>query len=111
MLARGDDDAELRAGIDIDVWVNTALAYESEIVQSTKEGRANFSPFAYQHQHFGIPQAFSQCIDILHVIIPDLDFMACELLEALKRAKRVEIIVKNGYLHTTMATSQWVSGR
>jgi hypothetical protein len=94
----------LRTSINIDMRVDTTLAYEPELVQSIEQRRADLGTFTYQHQHFSIPQALGQCTDILHVIVPYLDFVTCELFEALKRADCIEIVVKNGYLHTTMMT-------
>jgi hypothetical protein len=57
-------------------------------------------PLAYQDQRFGIPQPFGQRIDVLDMIVPDLDLVAGQLLEALERAKRVMIIVQNRDLHS-----------
>ena len=99
MLARRYNDTELRTGIDVDVRVDAALADEPKLVQSMEQRRADLSPLAYQHQHFGIPQSFGQRIDILDVIVPDLDFVTCQLFEAVEGAKRIVIIIKNGDLH------------
>ena len=76
MLARRNDDAELRASLDVDVRIDAALTDEPELVQSMEQRRADLGPLADQHQHFGIPQSFGQRIDILDVIVPDLDLVA-----------------------------------
>ena len=60
---------------------------------------ADLGPLAYQHQRFGIPQSLGQRIDILDVIVPDRDFVTCQLFEAVEGAKRIVIIVKNRDLH------------
>ena len=99
MLARRNDDAELRASLDVDVRIDAALTDEPELVQSMEQRRADLGPLADQHQRFGIPQSFGQRIDILDVIVPDLDLVARQLFEAVERPKRVVIIVKNGDLH------------
>ena len=95
MLARRDNDAELRARLDVDVRINAALTNEPELAQSMEQRRADLGPLAYQHQHFGIAQSFGQRINILDVIVPDLDFVTCQFFEAVEGAKRVVIIVKN----------------
>jgi len=100
MLARRHNDAEPRARLDINVWIDTALTNEPELIQSMEQRRSDLGPLAYQHQRFGIPQSFGQRIDILDVIVPDRDLVARQLLEALERAKSVVIIVKNGDLHS-----------
>src|SRR6266850_1522903 len=99
MLARRYNDTELRTGIDVDVRIDAALADEPKLVQSMEQRRADLGPLAYQHQRFRIPQSFGQRIDILDVIVPDLDFVTCQLFEAVEGAKCIVIIVKNGDLH------------
>src|SRR6266404_6300554 len=99
MLARRNNDAAPRAGLDVDVRIDAALVDEPELVEPLEQRRADLGPLAYQHQRFGIPQPLGQRIDILHMIVPDPDLVARELLEAVERAKRVVIIVKNGQLH------------
>jgi hypothetical protein len=76
MLARGHDDAEPRARVDVDVRIDAALTDQPEPVESMQERRANLGSLAYQDQCFGVAQSFSQHIDILYVIVPDLDCVA-----------------------------------
>src|SRR4030095_2348870 len=99
MLARRHNDTALCTGIDVDVRVDAPLADEPKLVQSMEQRRADLSPLAYQHQHCRIPQSFGQGIDILDVIVPDRDFVTCQLFEAVEGAKRVVIIVTNGDRH------------
>ena len=100
MLARRNNDAELRASLDVDVRIDAALTNEPELAQSMEQRHADLGPLADQYQYFGIPQSFGQRIDILDVIVPDLDLVARQLFEAVERPKRVVIIIKNGNLHS-----------
>src|SRR4029434_417549 len=99
MLARRHNDTALCTGIDVDVRVDAALADEPKLVQSMEQRCADLGPLAYQHQHFRIPQSFGQGIDILDVIVPDRDFVTCQLFKAVEGGMRVVIVVKNGDLH------------
>jgi hypothetical protein len=76
MLVRRHDHAQSRAGIDIDVRVNAALADELEIVQAFKQRRANFRSFPDQHKDFGLPQAFGKRVGVLDMVIPDRDLVS-----------------------------------
>ena len=67
--------------------------------QPIEQRRADLRPLADQHQRFGILQALGKRIDILHVVVPDLDFVAVELAETLERAQRVMVVVENRDLH------------
>ena len=98
MLARRNNDAEPRASLDVNVWIDTALTNKPELVQSMEQRRSDLGPLAYQHQRFRIPQSFCQRIDILDVIVPNFDFVPCHFFEAIEGAKRIVIVVKNGDL-------------
>ena len=104
MLARRDDDAEPRAGLDIDMRIDAALADELQLGQPLKQRRADLRPLAEQHQDFGILQALGQSIRVLHMIGPHRDIVAVELPETRQRAQRVEIIVEDGDFHAALFT-------
>ncbi len=99
MLARRDDDAELRAGIDVDVRVDAALADEPELSQPFQQRGADLGSLADQHEHFRVLQAFGQRIDVLHVIVPDSDLMSGKPGETVQRAERIEVVIENGDVH------------
>ncbi len=99
VLARRNNDSQLRAGIDIDVRVDAPLAYQSEFVQPLKQRSADLRPLADQHQHLGVVQTFGQRIDFLGVVVPDSDLVTRQLSVAFERAESVVVIVKNGDLH------------
>ena len=99
MLARRHDDAEPRAGVDVDVRIDAALADQLELGQPLEQRRANLRPLADQHQRFGIAQPFGQRVDVLDVIVPDRDVMSGELAEAGQGAQRVVVIVEDGDFH------------
>src|SRR5580692_5529655 len=105
MLARRDDDAEPRAGIDVDMRIDAALADQPQLGQLLKERRADLRPLAEQHQDLGILQALGKDIRVLHMVGPHRDVMAIEFPETLQRAQRVEIIVENGDFHGMKTTS------
>src|SRR5205823_1172141 len=95
------DYAEARAGFDIDVRIDAALADQPEPNQPFKQDGAYLRALAYEHQAFSILQAPCHGLGFLQVVVPDRNLMVLELLEAGERAQRVEIIVQDGYLHAT----------
>ena len=99
MLARRNNDTEPRAGVDVDVRIDAALTDEPEFVQSLEQRIPDLGPLAYQHEHFRIPQSLGESIDILDVVVPDLYLVIGHLLEAVERANRIMIIIKNGDFH------------
>ena len=99
VLARRYNDSQLRAGIDIDVRVDAALAYQLESLQSLQQWLTDLGPLAYQDQHLGVLQSFGERIDFLDVVVPDFDLVTRQLFVAFERAEGVVIIVKNGDLH------------
>jgi hypothetical protein len=84
--ARRDDHPELRAGVDIDVRVDAALADKPELRQSTEQRRADLGALANQHQRVGLAQSLGERVDVLDVIVPHLDIVAQQLREAVERA-------------------------
>ncbi len=103
MLARGDDDAEPRAGVDVDMRIDAALADQLQLWQSLQQRRADLRALADQHQRFGVAQPLRQHVDVLDVIVPDRHVVAVELPEAVERPDRVEIVVEDGDLHAALA--------
>ena len=99
MLARGHDHAAPGAGIDVDVREHAALTDELELVQAIEQRRANLRALAYQHQRLGVLQPLGERVDVLHMIIPDLDVVACQLGEAGKRTQGVVIVVEYRDFH------------
>jgi hypothetical protein len=97
--ARRDDHPELRAGVDIYVWVDAALADEPELRQSAEERRADLGALANEHEHFRVAQSLGERVDVLDVIVPDIDVVPRQLREAVERAQRVVIVVENRDLH------------
>jgi hypothetical protein len=94
VLARRYDHAVPGAGVDIDVRVHAALADQLQFVQAGEKRGANLSPLAYQYEGFGFFQPLGERIELLSVVIPNCDVMACQLLEAGKRAQSIEIVVQ-----------------
>src|SRR5262245_22676438 len=99
MLARGDDDAAARTGLNVDVRIDAALADELEAGQAFEQVGLNPRALADEHQTFGILEPRRERVGILHVVVKDRNLVPLELLEAGKRAQRVEIIVENRNLH------------
>ena len=99
VLARRDDHAEARAGVDVDVRVDAALADEPQLRQALEERRADLGPLADQDQHLGVAQALGERVDVLDVVVPDGDVEGRELAEAGERAERVEVVVEDRDLH------------
>jgi len=63
---------ELRAGLDIDVRVDAALADESELRQPAQQRGADLGALANEHERFGIAESLGEGVDVIDVICPDL---------------------------------------
>ena len=99
MLARRHDDAAPRAGVDVDMRIDAALADQPELRQALEQRRADLRAFADQHQRLGVAQALGQGVDILDVIVPDRHVVAGELAEAGQGAQGVVVIVEDRDFH------------
>jgi len=71
MLARRHDNAAARAGFDIDMRIDAALADEPEPGQPLKQICLDFCALANEHQAFRVLQARRQRVGVLHVIVPN----------------------------------------
>jgi len=81
------------------VRIDAALADELELRQALDERRANLRALADQHQGFGILQSLRELADVLDVVVPDRDVVACELAEAGQRAHSVVVVVEYRDFH------------
>src|SRR5512145_1537072 len=99
MLIGRYDDPAARAGIDVDVRVNAALADEPKRIEPFKQRLPNRRAFADQNEDLGAFETLGKGVDILRMIGPDRDLVSVQLAKARERAKRVEIIIENRYLH------------
>ena len=104
MLAGRDDDAEPRAGRDVDVRIDAPLADQPELRQSLEQRRLDPRAFADEDQGFRVSQPMGQRVDILDMIVPDRDIMACEHAEARQAPQRVVIVVENRNVHRRSLT-------
>ena len=95
---RGDDNAEARAGVDIDVGIDTALADEAQCSQAFEQWGADGRSLADEHNRFVPGEALREDVDVVGVIVPDRDLMAGQLVEARQRAHRVEPVIEDGDL-------------
>ena len=99
VLARRHDDAKSRARRDVDVRVDAPLADEPECGQPFEQRRLDLRPLADEDQCLGVPQPLRQHADILDMIVPDRDIMACEHAEARQRSKGVVVVVEDRNFH------------
>ena len=58
MLARRDDDAKPRTGLDVDVRIDAALTDQLELRKAFEQRCADFGALADQHEGFGVLQSF-----------------------------------------------------
>ena len=99
MLVRRDDDAVLRARVDVDVRIDAALTHQPQLRQPLDERPADRRAFADQDQRFGLGQALRERINVVDMIVPDRDLVAVELAEAVEGAQGVEVVVEDGDVH------------
>src|SRR5262249_15147573 len=109
MLTGGYDDAQPRAGIDIDVRIDAALADEPQLGQALQKRSANGRAFPDQHQRFRVAQPVGERIEVLNVIIPYRHRMTGKLAEARQRAYGVVIIVQYGDFHRPRRSSRIIA--
>ncbi len=83
------------AGVDVDVGVHAALADQAQIRQPLQQRSSDRGAFTNEYQRFAVAQTVGELVDILHVIGEDRYLMAVQLLEALQRAQRVEVVVED----------------
>src|SRR5437016_12456375 len=88
-----------RAGVDVDVRIDAALADEPQLVEALEQWSSNLRPLADQDQDFGVSQPFRERVEILAAVVPDGDFVACVLAETGKGAQRIVIVVEDGDSH------------
>jgi hypothetical protein len=94
-MAGGDDDAEPRALVDVDVRIDAALADQPELREALEERRADLGALADQHERLRIHQTLGERIDVLDVVVPDRDVVPLQLAEARERAEGVVVVVEN----------------
>ena len=70
MLARRDDHAAPRAGLDVDVRIDTALTDEFQLVEAFEQRGPNLRPFADKDQNLSVSQPFRERLDIPRSIVP-----------------------------------------
>ena len=91
MLARRHDDAEPRAGVDVDMRIDAALADQLELRQALEQRRRELSVRSRISTRTSVSRrraasASTSC----DVVVPDRDVVTVELAEAGERAQRVE---------------------
>jgi hypothetical protein len=82
MLARRNNNAETRSGRDIDVRINTALTDELKLRQPVQQRRLNFGALADENEAFSVLQALGKQVGVLHVIVPDHNFVTLQFFKA-----------------------------
>src|SRR5204863_5008766 len=107
VLVGGNYHAKPRAGLQIDVRIDAALADEPQLGQTLQQGRADRGALPDQDQNLRVAQPLRKRIHVLHVVVPDRDVMACELAEAAERAHRVVIVVQYADFHAPRRSS-WI---
>src|SRR5258706_5712095 len=106
MLARRNDYAAPRAGINVNVRINAALADQLESVQTLDQRRADRRALADQHERFGVLKPLRERIDVLGVVIPDCHIVPGELAEARQCPDRVVVIVEYRDVHLNVSAVQ-----
>jgi hypothetical protein len=76
------------------VWPGTVHGDHAEPGQAGDKFSRNRRALAQQDQSLGIRESRGQNLDIPGVVVPDLDFMACELREARQRAREISVVVQ-----------------
>ena len=69
MLDDDTHDAELGAGVDVDVRIDAALADELQVGQALEQRRADLGAFADQDQRLGAGKPLGQRVEVLDVVV------------------------------------------
>src|SRR6185295_18796727 len=99
MLIRRDDDPATGTCVDIDMWVDAALADEPQGVEALEQRFSDLRTLANQHQNLSVLKTRCECVDILDMIVPDRHLVSVQLAKAPEGTKRVEIVIENRNLH------------
>jgi hypothetical protein len=99
MKVRRDHDAELCASRDVDVWIDAPLTDQAQSGQAFEQWSLNPGAPSEQHERFGFTEPIRQGIQVLNVVVPDRDFMAVQLLEALQGPERIVMVIQDRDLH------------
>ena len=79
--------------------VHAALADQAEIGQPLQKRSTDLRAFPDEHQCLAIVQTLSELVDILYVIVEHRYVVAEQLVEAVQRAERVEVVVQDRNPH------------
>ena len=92
--------AASRAGGDVDVRVDAALADQAQPRQPLEQRGVDARPFPDEHERLEVPPAARPAAStVLQMIGEHRDLVAGELIEAGQRPDRVQIVVEDGDLH------------
>jgi len=94
-----DDHPLARASLDVDVWVDAALADEAQARQARQQRCAHLRPLADQHERLRIFQPAGEEIHVIDVVVEHRHLERRQLPKTAQRAERVEVIVEDGDLH------------
>ena len=97
MEAGRDDHAVLRAGVDVDVWIDAALADEPQRREPRQQRRLNLRPLADEDQHFALLKTIGEHAHIVYVIVPDRHVKRRQLRKARQRVQGVEVVIQDGH--------------
>ena len=101
MLVGRYDDAAARARLDVDVRVDAPLADEPQGVKTFEKGLTDLRTLANQYEDLGVRETRGEGVGLLNMIVPDRDFVSVQFAKALKRTKRVEVIIEDRNLHAS----------
>src|SRR4029453_6626366 len=99
MLVRRHNHAAPSARVDLDVRIHTALANQSELVQTIEQWSSDVRALTDENECLGIFQPLGKRVDVLDVVIPDLDLMPVQLPETGEGPQCVEVVIENRDLH------------
>jgi hypothetical protein len=81
------------------VGIDAALADQSQVRESLKKRLPDLRSLADQHEGLRVAEAIGEGIHVLDMVAEHGHLVSGELLKALQRRKRVEIVVENRNLH------------
>jgi hypothetical protein len=96
---RGNDDAELGAGIDVDVGVDASLANQFELGKALQQRPPDLGSLSDEDQGLCLRETPGEHVDLVDVIGEHSDLVIGQLLEAPECPEAVEVVIENGDAH------------
>ena len=99
MQVGGHHDAEVGAGLDVDVRIGAPLADQTEHRETLEQRTPDRRPLSDEHQGFGARETTGEHLDVLDVVGEDGHLVGAQLFETPECPEGVEVVVEDCDAH------------